>query len=237
MLRQNGRLIGGIPDLRKLPQQQKGFHLPDGSVLKIEIFYTGSVLFDFSLFLNDHLLVCREKAVRSQIISCCTILFMAGVNALAGLLYLFDQLNSGSISLVFLGAGLFSFVSGGAAAIFIVSAIYLILSWQVWRRSWIALIIAIGLVGLDSAYLVFALIRSGGEAAVFIPPLLLSRLMVLIAIAAGLEGLEKLQTGNLTTSNLAPFGILRVKRITVNILALLLDPISWIFNRMNRNGR
>lgn len=237
MLRWNGRLIGAIPDLRKLPQQQKSFRLPDDSILKVEVFYTGAILFDFSLFLNNELLACREKAVRSQIISYCTIFFMAGVNALAGLLYLINQLNSGSIGLVFLCAGLSSFVSGGFTAIFIASVIYLILGWQVWRRSWLALAITIGLVCLDSAYLVFILSRSGGEAAVFIPPLLVSRLIILLMITTGLEGLENLQGGNSARSNLAPFGTLQIKRIIATILSLLLDPISWLFNRINRNNR
>ncbi len=244
-LRQNGRLIGLVPDLRKLSQKQKSFQLSDGSILSIEVFYTGSILFDFSLLLNNKLLVCREKAVRSLMIACGTILVVAGFNSLAGLLSLSDQLanhlNGGTVSLFLLCAGQFSFSFREAATAFIISAIYLILGWLAWRRSWIAIAISIGLVCLDSAYLVLILIRGSGELAVFVPLVLLSRLIILLAMTTGLAGLEKLQGGNLAASHLASSGTFRmkqqVKQIIVTVLALLIDPISWIFNKMNENNR
>ena len=235
VIRHNGRLIGVIPDLRRLPQRQRTFRMPDGSTLRIEVFYTGSILFDFSLFLNNKLLLHRENVARSLKISYCTILFIAGVNFLTGLLYLSNQLNDWPGILFFLCAGLSSLVFNGVAATLISSAIYLILGLRVWQHSWKALVTAIGLVCLDSAYLAFTLLLNG-ETAIFAYPLLLSRFIILLAIAMGLQGFRDLQAENLSTSNLASSKASKAEKIIANILALLIDPVSWIFNRIDRNN-
>lgn len=237
VIRWNGRLVGMISDLRRLPQQGKVFRLPDGSTLRIEAFYTGSILFDFSLLLNDELLLHRNSSTRSLTLSSCTILFIAGVNFLTGLFYLSGQLERGPVILLLLCAGLSAVAFKGIATIFISSAIYLILGLRAWQRSWKALVIAIGLFCLDSAYLVFVLLWGGGEVAVFVHPLLLSRLVILLAIAMGLQSFEKPEKGHPTTSHLAFSETSKIKQVIASMLALLIDPISWIFNRLDQNNR
>ncbi len=80
VIRLNGKSVGTIANLKMLSQKQKTFHFRDGSTLRMELFYTGAILLDFSLFLNDEPLYKKNRFPRLLAVSYCTILFLAGVN-------------------------------------------------------------------------------------------------------------------------------------------------------------
>lgn len=235
VIRLNGKSVGTIANLKMLSHKQKTFHFRDGSNLRMELFSTGAILWDFSLFLNDEPLYKKNRFARLLAVSYCTILFLAGVNFLAGLFLLTDLLDSWSKVLIFLCLGLSSLVSGGITAVFAGSALYLILGFLVWKRSGKALVIALSLVFLDSAFLILALLWGSGEVAVFVQPLLISRIVILTSAAIGLEGFEELHASS-ATSHQSPSGSFgKLKQVIINILAILIDPISWIFNKVSQN--
>ncbi|MEG3848616.1 hypothetical protein QT971_14745 [Microcoleus sp. herbarium19] len=236
VIRLNGKSVGTIANLKMLSQKHKIFHFRDGSTLRIELFYTGAILFDFSLFLNDERLYQKNRFAGLLAVSYCTILFLGGVNFLAGLFLLAGLLDSWYKVLIFLCIGVSSLVYGGITAVFVSSALYLILGFLVWKRSGKALVITLTLVFLDSAVLILALLWGSGELAVFVQPLLISRIVILTSAAIGLEGFEELHASSATSHQL-PFIIFpKVKQLIVNILAILIDPISWIFNKVSQNN-
>jgi hypothetical protein len=236
VIRLNGKSVGTIANLKMLSQKQKTFYFRDGSNLRIELFYTGAILFDFSLFLNDEPLYQKNRFARLLAVSYCTILFLAGVNFLAGFFLLTGLFDNWSKVLIFLCLGVSSLVFyGGITAVFVGSALYLILGFLVWKRSEKALVIALTLVFLDSAVLILALLWGSGELAVFLHPLLISRIVILTSATIGLEGFEELHASS-ATSHQSPSGSFgKLKQLIINILAILIDPISWIFNKVSQN--
>ncbi|MBD2256530.1 hypothetical protein [Pseudanabaena sp. FACHB-2040] len=237
----DGQRIGTIPNLKALPQQL--FTLSSGATLRVSLLYSGAVPYDVGLSLNDQPLV-QVRSVQLLTVALSAIGLIAGVNCMAGVFGLLNlSLRIWPNTVLLLGFGLFSplafgglTVAGSSAALAVgVGGLYLFLGIRVWQRSWAALLLVLGIFFLDSVYLGFAVLTGGGEAAVIVSPIVFLRLILLVAIAFGLEGFGQPVAENTAAIHPpVPRLFFVFKRFTINTLSAVVDPIGWIFSKRSQ---
>ncbi len=148
-VRLDGRTLGTIPDQRSLKQGRE-FSMPDGSTLRVQL-KTGFGSAELLVLRNGHPLPGSgsDPAVKLKL-AAGVVWFIAGLNILLGLITVLGQVEM----LTNLGIGWANVAEG---------ALYGILAHFTWRRSMIALAIAVGLFGLDTVFWLVTMVGSGAR--------------------------------------------------------------------------
>jgi len=150
----NGSLIGSIANSKELKEGRE-FPLDDGSVLKVQYFYK-NIFSDWIIEIDGHPVPGTSAHPLERLKICCFILLLiACFSLIVGSVVLLGSANilkDKTIQLFYfiLGGTFFIMKLGPNLGPLIWGSVYLVLTFFVWRRSQVALGIAIGAFILDA---------------------------------------------------------------------------------------
>lgn len=188
-IRLDGKWIGMVSDLRALRGQQKIFRLPDDSILKVE---KSNLENSIRVSLDGQYLPVMSTSAspsnRALITSGLFVFLIASVQiwlSVNGSSY-GVWLIAGSLMPLYLVVLASEGLSIAGKIPLVLGLLYFFLGLRVWQHSRAALAIAITLFSLDTVWLIFAAITTGGgEEAIFILPTLFCRAFITTLLATG----------------------------------------------------